>query len=244
MLGCIGLYAEVNKIISGNPDDTIFLAFLFLVVGVFLLRYSFKSYLKKSLAKEPESIQSKSRKTYRNLAAKSSKEERPPRTLTPITLNVNEKVDNIFLSYRRSDSANVTGRIYDKLLQTYDKKQIFKDVDSIPLGVDFRKHLNEKVGECKVLIAVIGNTWIEPEVSSGQKRIDDKKDFVRIEIEAALKRGIPVIPVLVRGAQMPNAEDLPKSMVELAFRNGIPVRPDPDFHRDMERLIQGIKHHI
>ena len=107
-----------------------------------------------------------------------------------------------------------------------------------------RKHLNQKVGECNVLIAVIGTQWIEPNILKGEKRIDDEKDFVRIEIESALERNIPVIPVLVRDAKMPSANDLPESILELAYRNGIPVRPDPDFHRDMERLIQGIKHHI
>ncbi len=165
----------------------------------------------------------------------------------PIQLDIEETeqtLQNVFISYRREDSANVTGRIYDKLLQSFEKNQIFKDVDSIPLGVDFRKHLNQKVGECNVLIAVIGNQWIEPNVPKEQKRINSEKDFVRIEIESALERNIPVIPVLVRSAQMPQEDELPDSMKALAFRNGIPVRPDPDFHRDMERLIQGIKQHI
>ena len=243
LLGCFGLYTEVVKILNDNPDDAIFIAFLLIGVGLILMRFGFKLYKKANIpASEAESIQNRSRRTYRNLQ-KPANTEKPP-SASPKTIQSATSLNNIFLSYRRSDSADVTGRIYDKLIQTFAKKQIFKDVDSIPLGVDFRQHLNKKVGECNVLIAIIGAQWIEPNVPKGQKRIDDEKDFVRIEIESALQRKIPVIPVLVRGAQMPAVEDLPESLIELAFRNGIPVRPDPDFHRDMERLIQGIKHHI
>lgn len=243
--GCVGLYLEVEKALNGKGDNSLFIAFGFIAVGAFLLRIGYKNYNKKTVSKEKESIQTKSRSTYRNPIKKPAETEiKEPRTLIPKVIRTNSSLNNIFISYRRSDTANVTGRIYDKLLQSFDKKQLFKDVDSIPLGVDFRKHLNQKVGECNVLIAVIGAEWIEPNTPKGQKRIDDKKDFVRIEIEAALERDIPVIPVLVRDAKMPGSDELPESLMELAFRNGIPVRPDPDFHRDMERLIQGIKHHI
>ena len=243
--GCVGLYIEGEKVLNGKGDNKIFVAFGFIAVGLLLMRFGFKYFKKTNKIEEKESIQNKSRNTYRKPVQKRVNiEKNQPRTLIPKVIKTNQKLNNIFLSYRRDDTANVTGRIYDKLLQTFDKKQLFKDVDSIPLGVDFRKHLNQKVGECNVLIAVIGNQWIESDVPKGQKRIDDEKDFVRIEIEAALKRGIPVIPVLVRDAKMPGADELPESLAELAFRNGIPVRPDPDFHRDMERLIQGIKHHI
>ena len=77
--------------------------------------------------------------------------------------------------------------------------------------------------------------------STGKTRLDDPGDFVRIEIESALKRQIPVIPVLVRGASIPPAEQLPVSIQELSYRNGIAVRVDPDFHRDMDRLIEQLK---
>jgi len=164
-------------------------------------------------------------------------EESPPRK--PIVR------DNIiiFVSYRRHDSADVTGRIYDRLVQRFDKAQVFKDVDSIPLGVDFREHLGGVVGQCDVLLAVIGNEWLAAD-SAGRRRVDDTKDFVRIEIEAALQRNIPVIPLLVRGASVPGENDLPASLARLSYRNGIAVRPDPDFHRDMDRLIAGLEGHL
>ena len=148
---------------------------------------------------------------------------------------------NIFISYRRTDSPNITGRIYDRLRQEYGKEAVFKDVDSIPLGVDFREHIDKMVGECNVLLAVIGNQWSNVKNDQGQRRIDDPLDFVRLEIEAALRREIPVIPLLVQGASMPVADELPAPLQALAYRNGIPVRPDPDFHNDMNRLLRGLE---
>lgn len=148
----------------------------------------------------------------------------------------------IFLSYRRDDSSDVTGRIYDRLTQHFGKEAVFKDVDSIPLGVDYRKHLGDSVGQCDVLLAVLGRQWLAG--TPGQRRIDDVRDFVRIEIEAALQRDIPVVPVLVQGATVPDLQALPESLQSLVYRNGIPVRPDPDFHGDMDKLIRGIEGYL
>ena len=151
---------------------------------------------------------------------------------------------NIFISYRRSDSADIAGRIYDRLIEKYGKNPVFKDVDSIPLGVDFREYLGMKVSECNVLLAIIGDRWVDASDATGKKRLEDPSDFVRIEIESALERGIPVIPLMVRGAQMPVEENLPVSLRKLVFKNGIQIRPDPDFHRDMDRLISALGSYI
>ena len=150
----------------------------------------------------------------------------------------------VFLSYRREDSADVAGRIYDRLTQAFGEDQVFKDVDSIPLGVDFREYLQQVVGRCDVLLAVIGDQWFATAAAGEGSRLDDPKDFVRIELEGALQRGIPVIPVLVRGAAVPHGDELPSTLSTLAYRSGISVRADPDFHRDMDRLIDGIRHHV
>lgn len=150
----------------------------------------------------------------------------------------------IFISYRRSDSADIVGRIYDRLVQEFGRKSIFKDVDSIPLGIDFKGYLDRTVSECNVLLAIIGDRWLDATDASGKKRLEDPDDFVRIEIESALEQGIPVIPLLVRDAQMPAEEDLPAGLKKLAYRNGIPIRPDPDFHRDMDRLIAALEEYI
>jgi formylglycine-generating enzyme required for sulfatase activity len=114
-------------------------------------------------------------------------------------------------------------------------------VDSIPLGVDFRIYLDEQVAKCEVFLAVIGRYWMKNLDSKGKTRLDDASDLVRIEIELALKRQIPVIPVLVSGATIPPAKRLPPSIQDLSYRHGIPVRQDPDFHWDMDRLIEYLK---
>jgi uncharacterized membrane protein YeaQ/YmgE (transglycosylase-associated protein family) len=150
----------------------------------------------------------------------------------------------IFISYRRTDSAHVAGRIYDRLVGVFGTPAVFKDVDSIPLGFDFKEYLDEKVGECNVLLALIGDRWLDAKDGLGNRRLEDPTDFVRIEIESALARNIPVIPLLVGGAPMPSAQELPDSLRKLVFRNGIPIRPDPDFHRDMDRLISALKGHV
>lgn len=147
---------------------------------------------------------------------------------------------DIFVCYRREDSRDVTGRIYDRLVARFGREHVFKDVDSIPLGVDFRSHLQRVVGRCDVFVIVIGDRWLGARAEAG-RRLDDDQDFVRIEIETALQRQIPVVPVLVGGAPVPAERDLPPPLAPLAYRQGIAVRPDPDFHHDIDRLIQGIE---
>ena len=164
-----------------------------------------------------------------------------PPTTPPQTYRAGMRV---FMSYRRDDSADITGRIYDRLAPHFGRDAVFKDVDSIPLGIDFRKHLQDAVGQCSVLVAIIGKRWLDAGMESGKRRLHDTRDHLRIEIETALQRGIPVIPVLVQGASMPAEEDLPVPLQPLAYRNAITVRPDPDFHSDMDRLIKGIQAHV
>lgn len=149
-------------------------------------------------------------------------------------------MSKILISYRREDSADVTGRIYDRLIQVFPQS-VFRDVDSIPLGVDFRTYLDAQVAKCDVFLAVIGRDWMKAKGRKGKSRLEDPGDFVRIEIESALKREIPVIPVLVQGATLPKSERLPASIQDLSYRNGIVIRPDPDFHKDMDRLIAYLK---
>ena len=147
---------------------------------------------------------------------------------------------NIFISYRRADSADVTGRIYDRLAGHFGKAAIFKDVDSIPLGTDFKEHLKKAVSKCKIFLVVIGERWLETTGPRQENRLHDPGDFVRIEIEAALNKKIRIIPLLVHGASMPAEDKLPPSLRKLIYRNGIPVRAAPDFHRDMDRLIAAL----
>ncbi len=150
----------------------------------------------------------------------------------------------IFISYRRSDSAAASGRIYDRLCMAFGEKAIFKDVDVIPPGANYPFLLNEAIARCDVLLAIIGSTWLTAVESNGQRRLDNPDDFVRIEIETALKRDeVLVIPVLVDAAAMPSTSDLPESLRTLYYRNAAIVRHDPDFNHDIARLITTIRDH-
>lgn len=150
----------------------------------------------------------------------------------------------VFISYRRSDSATEVGRLYDNLKPIFGSENIFKDLDSIPAGVDFRKVISDAVNGCEVLLAVIGPEWLTTKNTDGFRRIDGEDDFVRIEIAEALKKGVPVIPVLLGTTAMPLEEELPHSLKDLAFRNAIPLRADPDFHNDIKKLSKELVRHI
>lgn len=147
----------------------------------------------------------------------------------------------IFLSYRRSDSAYVAATLSDKLQEHFGENAVFFDVDTIPLGVDFREFIGNAVGECDVLLAIIGDQWVRAVDARGNRRIDDPSDFVRIEIESALKRNIPVIPVLVGQVEMPSAEDLPPSIQSIVFRNATELRAGRDLDQHLQLLVRGLE---
>lgn len=152
---------------------------------------------------------------------------------------------SIFISYRRSDSHADAGRIYDRLAAHFGKAAVFKDVDDIPPGVDFRDYLNRTLHQCEVLLAVIGPTWLTATDSQGHRRLDHPADWVRVEIEEALRRdNVLVVPLLVSHAALPRPDQLPKSLQDLAYRNYREARPDPDFHKDMGRLIDGLEQYF
>ncbi len=148
----------------------------------------------------------------------------------------------IFLSYRRTDSSIMTGRIYDRLIETFGPDMVFRDLDSIPLGTNFKDYLENVVRGCVVELVMIGKDWLEAKDDAARRRLDNPDDFVRVEIEAALRLDIPLIPVLIDGARMPGREALPPSLGELVYCNGANVRSDPDFHTDMERLIRALEY--
>ena len=130
----------------------------------------------------------------------------------------------IFLSYRREDSRGVAGRIYDRLRGHFGPDAVFFDVDSVPPGVDFPEYIESVLSHCDVFLAVIGPDWAG-QITTG-RRIDNPEDWVRIEIEAALKQDLRVIPVLIDHTRMPSEADLPPSLVPLARRNAISVDQD------------------
>ncbi len=146
----------------------------------------------------------------------------------------------IFVSYRRSDSQGEAGRLFDDLVKHFGEGTVFMDVAAIEAGRDFRKAIEEGVTKCGVLLVVIGLEWLEAKDERGARRLNDPADFVRIETASALKRDIPVIPVLVRGAKMPTAEQLPEELKELAFRNCIELT-HARWKSDIQLLVESLR---
>jgi TIR domain len=145
----------------------------------------------------------------------------------------------IFISYRRQDSAYPAGWLFDQLESRFGKGQVFKDVDSIQPGDDFFAEIEAAIAACGILLVVIGSRWLTVAGESG-RRLDDPTDFVRLEIEAALHLGIRIIPVLVDGAQMPRADELPVSLASVARRQAIEFGPK-HFKSDLNRLISKLE---
>ena len=145
----------------------------------------------------------------------------------------------IFISYRRDDSEAVTGRIYDRLTRQYEPERVLMDLDSMIPGFDFRDRIQELLQGCDIILAVVGARW-SGAMKGGRVRINEDSDWVRIEIETGLKRGIPIIPVLVNGAGMPSASRLPDSLKDFAYRHALVVAGQKDFHPHVDRLIKGI----
>lgn len=146
----------------------------------------------------------------------------------------------IFLSYRRNDSVGYAGRLSDRLSDYFGEKQLFIDVNAIRPGEDFINVIEQAVGCCEVLIAIIGKDWLTMTDPSGRRLLDNPEDFVRVEIASALSRNIRVIPVLVNGATMPRSEELPDALVKLARRNAVELS-DARWKYDVDRLIKAIE---
>jgi TIR domain len=144
----------------------------------------------------------------------------------------------IAISYRRTDS-DVTGRIFDRLVQRYGRNSIFRDIDDIPFGIDFRKVVNDALQGTDALIAIVGPNWRGAR-TFGAARINEANDPVRIEVEAAIQRDIPLIPVLIGGAVMPKPTELPNTLRDFAFRNAANVDSGRNFETDVERLMSSM----
>ena len=141
----------------------------------------------------------------------------------------------IFISYRRDDAASDAGRLADHLKRRFGTDRVFLDIDTIEPGTDFVQVLHRALEETRVVLVVIGPRWVSARTAEGDRRLEQAADFVRLEVEAALKREVPVVPVLVQGAAVPSAAELPPSLAALATRQGVRLDYD-EFHDDAERL--------
>ena len=145
----------------------------------------------------------------------------------------------IFINYRRDDAPGVAGRLYDHLARKFTRGRLFIDVDAIKPGLDFVKQLDTQVSQCDALLAIIGPHWLTAADSKGKRRLDDTHDYVRIEIASALKRDIPVIPVLIDGAEMPTEGDLPEDLASLARRHALELR-HTRFASDADAVVSAL----
>ena len=146
----------------------------------------------------------------------------------------------IFLSYRRSDTSAVAGRLFDALVKLFGRHRVFKDVDSLSAGEAVRDRIRDAIEECSVFIALIGDDWIGTRNQGAQPRIMDDNDFVAFEVATALQRDIKVLPVLVAEASLPSLDTIPKELAQIRELNALRLRHDPDFGIDFHRLLKAL----
>lgn len=149
-------------------------------------------------------------------------------------------MSKVFLSYRRHDSPGFAGRIADHINLRFGGGTVFRDVETIEGGVDFVEAINSAVGGCAAFIMVIGPRWLDVTDANGKRRLDDPQDFVRTELASALARQIRVIPVLLEGARMPTADQLPDDLKVVARRQAIDLT-DAHFESDIEEVIHSLE---
>jgi hypothetical protein len=142
----------------------------------------------------------------------------------------------IFICYRRDDSGGYARHLYDRLTREFGRKHVFMDLDDIPVGDDFAVTIAERMRTCTVLLVLIGPNWLTAAKDTGHRRIDDPRDFVRLEIEAAFAQSLTVIPVLVGGARMPSADSLPGAVARLSYLNAFELY-DKIFDASVKALL-------
>lgn len=146
----------------------------------------------------------------------------------------------IFISYRREDTQFAAGRLYDRLVQQFGERSVFMDVAAIDPGADYRQRIHAAVSQCTVLIPLIGPKWACALDGDNKRRLDNADDLVRLEVEAGLSRtDVRVIPVLVDGAMMPSAAELPAEIQALSRRNALSLH-HTTFQTDVARLIESV----
>lgn len=149
-------------------------------------------------------------------------------------------MSKIFISYRRDDSAGYAGRLYDRLVKHFGDDHLFMDIDQIEPGEDFVEVLQKILQAVQVAVILIGKSWLDSKDETGQRRLDNPDDWVRIEIATLLERKIRVIPVLVGSAMLPQASQIPEPLIPLVRRQAFEIR-DTRFHTDVDKLIQALE---
>ena len=146
----------------------------------------------------------------------------------------------VFINYRRQDSEGYVGRLYDHLAQHLEKDDIFMDVVNITPGADFVDEIEKAVAACDVFVTMIGPDWATITDDSGERRLTQWNDYVRLEIASAIKQDKLIIPVLVGRATMPSGDDLPEDLRALVRRNALELSHH-NFADDVTRLVAVVK---
>lgn len=153
-------------------------------------------------------------------------------------------MSSIFLSYRKTDSATISGILYERLADYFGPELVFKDIDTIPLGENFKDYISNVIQTCQIVLSVVGPDWLNATDGNGNRRLDNSEDFVRLELEIALQRKIRIIPVFIRNVK-PLAElELPPSISQFVYQQGIFLRHGDDFNRDVQRLIESVSDYL
>ena len=150
-------------------------------------------------------------------------------------------MNKIFISYRRKESADFTGRLFDRLAGYFGPDSVFMDVDVLISGADYRTQIGKIIAQCDVLLAIIGQQWTTITDESGKRRLDNPDDQLRIEVATALERGIAVVPVLIHGAGLPNADELPTDIAALAAAEPIEIQSGLPFNTDVQKLVDRLE---
>ena len=146
----------------------------------------------------------------------------------------------VFLSYRRDDTGGRAGRLFDVLVARFGVRDVFQDVTTVAPGLDFTAQIEAAIETSDVVLVVIGPSWLGDSDPMGGRRIDRADDFVRQEVSRALASGIPVVPVLVEGASLPPADELPDDLASLVLRQAVTLR-DVSWHSDVDDLIRRLE---
>jgi hypothetical protein len=139
----------------------------------------------------------------------------------------------LFVAYRRSDAPGHAGRIGDRLIGYFGPGQVFKDVESLPFGVDFVDFIRDMLQRSFVMVVIIGNNWVK------DTRLQNPDDLHREEIRTALERGIRIVPAFVNGAPVPRSEDVPEDIRAVVRKQGVEIT-DTRWDYDVSRLIDTV----
>ncbi len=144
---------------------------------------------------------------------------------------------NILISYRPDDCRETARRISARLVARFGRNAVFQDLERTASGVPYPQFLRDTLRRTGAMLVLIGPTWVTAEDRDGRPLLADTKDLVRMEVETALRLGVPLVPIAAPNTEFPTAEELPTALADLAQRGGWAIRSDPDFEHDLDHVV-------